>query len=73
MRFRAAMGGTIHEEIARARLSRARRLLKATTLTVEQVASASGFGVVQRFHAAFRSAEGTSPGEWRRRGEESAR
>ena len=70
MRFRAAMGRTIHDEIARARLSRARRLLKATTLTVEQVATASGFGVVQRFHAAFRSATGMSPGEWRRRGEE---
>ena len=68
MRFRAAMGGTIHDEIARARLSRARRLLKVTTLTVEQVAAASGFGVVQRFHAAFRSAVGMSPGEWRRRG-----
>ena len=67
MRFRAATGRTIHDEIARARLSRARRLLKATTLTVEQVAAASGFGVVQRFHAAFRSAAGMSPGEWRRK------
>ncbi len=70
MRFRAATGRTIHDEIARARLSRARRLLKVTTLTVEQVAAASGFGAVQRFHSAFRTAAGMSPGEWRRRGEE---
>jgi LacI family transcriptional regulator len=65
IRFRAATGRTIHDEIARARLSRARRLLKATTLTVEQVAAASGFGAVQRFHSAFRSSTGMSPGEWR--------
>jgi LacI family transcriptional regulator len=73
MRFRTAMTRTIHEEIVHARLLRARRLLKATTLTVEQVATASGFGVVQRFHTVFRSAVGTSPGEWRRRGGEKER
>jgi LacI family transcriptional regulator len=67
-RFRAAMGRTIHEEIARTRLARARRLLKDTTLTVEKVAAGAGFRAVQRFHAAFRRAEGMSPGEWRRRG-----
>jgi LacI family transcriptional regulator len=73
VRFRAAMGRTIHDEIARARLSQSRLLLKDTTLTVEQVAAASGFGAVQRFHAAFRAAAGMSPGEWRRRGEDTAR
>ncbi len=67
MRFRAAMGRTIHEEIVRTRLTRARRLLKGTTLTMEKVAAGSGFGAVQRFHSIFRRAEGMSPGEWRRR------
>jgi LacI family transcriptional regulator len=68
VRFRIAMGRTIHEEIVRARLARARRLLKDTSLTMEKVAAGSGFGAVQRFHAAFRHAEGVSPGEWRLRG-----
>ncbi len=66
-RFRASMGRTIHEEILRTRLARARRLLKDTTLTVEKVADGAGFGAVQRFHAAFKRAEGLSPGEWRHR------
>lgn len=66
-RFRAAMGRTIHEEIVLTRLSRSRRLLRDTTLTLEKIAAGSGFGVVQRFHAAFRRAEKMSPGEWRSR------
>jgi LacI family transcriptional regulator len=65
VRFRIAMGRTVHEEIVRTRLARARRLLKDTSLTMEKVAAGSGFGAVQRFHAAFRNAEGMSPGEWR--------
>jgi LacI family transcriptional regulator len=65
VRFRIAMGRTVHEEIVLARLARAKRLLKDTSLTVEKVAAGSGFGAVQRFHSAFRKAEGVSPGEWR--------
>jgi LacI family transcriptional regulator len=67
VRFRIAMGKTVHEEIVLARLARAKRLLKDTSLTVEKVAADSGFHAVQRFHAAFREAEGVSPGEWRTR------
>jgi len=65
-RFRAAMGRSLHEEIVRTRLVKARRLLRETTLTLEEVAAQSGFGAVQRFHAAFREAEASSPGQWRR-------
>jgi len=64
-RFRAAMGRSLHEEIVRVRLTRARRLLRETELTLEEVAAESGFGGLQRFHAAFRAAEGVSPGAWR--------
>ncbi|MDA8425028.1 MAG: AraC family transcriptional regulator, partial [Treponema sp.] len=66
-RFRAAMGRSLHEEIVRVRLTRARRLLRETELTLEEVAAESGFGGLQRFHAAFRAAEGVSPGAWRLR------
>jgi LacI family transcriptional regulator len=66
IRLRSAMGRTIHEEIVRARLAHARRLLKETTLTMDRVAAGAGFGTVQRLHAAFKDAESVSPGEWRR-------
>jgi LacI family transcriptional regulator len=70
IRFRAAMGRSLHEEIGRARLARARRLLRDTDHTVERIAEESGFGALGRFHAAFKEAEGLSPGAWRRgRGE----
>ena len=67
-RFRTAMGRSLHEEIVRAKLARARHLLRDTDATIDRVAEESGFGAVGRFHAAFREAEGIAPGEWRRRG-----
>jgi LacI family transcriptional regulator len=67
VRFRSALGRSLHEEIQRVRLARARRLLRETGLTMEQIASDCGFGALQRFHAAFKEAEGVPPGEWRRR------
>ena len=64
-RFRAAMGRSIHEEIVRAKLARAKRLLRDTDETVERVAEGSGFGSVQRFYEIFKKAEGLSPSVWR--------
>jgi LacI family transcriptional regulator len=66
-RFRAAMGRSLHEEIVRARIARAKRLLRETDYTLDRVAGLSGFGAVQRFHQAFRQAEGMAPGAWRKR------
>ena len=65
-RFRKEMGRSLHEEILRAKLVRAKRLLRETDGTIEDVAEKSGFGSLPRFHEAFRNAEGMSPGEWRR-------
>jgi LacI family transcriptional regulator len=65
-RFRARMGHSLHEEILRAKLARAKRLLRDTDETIERVAEASGFGALGRFHAAFKESEGMSPGVWRR-------
>jgi LacI family transcriptional regulator len=69
MRFRRALGLSPHQEIVRARLGRAKRLLRETSYTMERVAEESGFGALQRFHETFKAAEGISPGEWRRRNE----
>ncbi len=65
-RFRRAMGRSLHEEILRAKLARAKRLLREGNDTVERVAEESGFGALGRFHEAFKKAEGSSPGEWRK-------
>jgi LacI family transcriptional regulator len=64
-RFKRATGRTLHEEIITVRVARSKRLLEATDLTMESVAEGSGFGCLQRFHEAFRSLEGRSPGAWR--------
>jgi LacI family transcriptional regulator len=66
-RFRQALGRSPHEEILRAKLSRAKRLLRETSYTLDRVAEESGFGSLQRFHSAFKAAERVSPGEWRNR------
>jgi LacI family transcriptional regulator len=65
-RFRKALGRSLHEEIVRAKIGRAKRLLRETNSTLDRVAAESGFGALQRFHAAFKEAEGLSPGEWRK-------
>lgn len=67
LRFRKALGRSVHEEIVRVRITRAKRLLRATDMTVARVAEESGFGAIQRFHAAFRDSEGVPPGRWRGR------
>lgn len=65
-RFKAALGISVHDEIVRVRLSKAKRLLRETDRTIEAVAAESGFGTAQRFYEVFRSREGVPPGEWRR-------
>jgi LacI family transcriptional regulator len=67
IRFRAAMGRSLHEEIIRVKLARAKRLLRESEATIDRIAEDSGFGNLGRFHTAFREAEGLSPNEWRRR------
>jgi LacI family transcriptional regulator len=66
IRFRRALGRSVHDEIVRVRIERARELLRTTTLTVAAVAAASGFGNPQRFHEAFRKAAGMTPGAYRK-------
>jgi AraC family transcriptional regulator, melibiose operon regulatory protein len=64
--FRAVVQVTVGDYLMRCRLAEARRLLVTTDLPIAQVASASGFGSVSRFYAAFTSACGVPPARFRR-------
>jgi LacI family transcriptional regulator len=66
-RFRDALGRTIHDEILRCRVDRARSLLIESDLTLPQVAMASGFAAASYFTTVFRRELGTTPGEFRAR------
>lgn len=66
-RFRAVLGRTVVEEIARLRLERAKRTLVDSDVPIKNVAHQSGFRGVKHFHKVFRAAEGVTPGEYRRR------
>lgn len=71
-RFRAFLGITPHQAIAAARVESAKRLLATTDLPLDAIAERSGFGGLQRLHAVFKSAEGLSPGAWKKRRRDSA-
>lgn len=65
-RFRATLGRTVHDEIMRARLDRARQLLIDTDLKLEQVALRCGFPSAQHFGVVFRKNIGQTPAHFRR-------
>lgn len=64
-RFSQACGHSIHSEIVRCRLSRAKRLLCETRLSVKSIAHLSGFASSQRMCVTFRKHLQTSPGRYR--------
>jgi LacI family transcriptional regulator len=66
VRFKRALGRTLHEEIVRTRLEAAKALLRTTDHTVARVAEESGFGTLQRFYEVFRKRESVSPARYRR-------
>ncbi len=66
VRFRRALGRTVHGEIRRTRLEAAKLLLRTTGRTVARIAEECGYGTTQRFHAAFLAAEGITPARYRR-------
>lgn len=65
-RFREVLGRTIHEEIRRAHLDRAKRLLVETRESLKIVAARSGFTDPQQFSRVFRSFLGFTPLRYRR-------
>jgi LacI family transcriptional regulator len=66
-RFKAVMGRTIHAEIQRVQVERARQLVAATSLPLKQVAAQAGFAYVQHMTTIFRRATGQTPGQYRKR------
>ena len=66
-RMKQVMGRTIHQEIQRVRLDRARDLLVNSDLAVKQVAKESGFASVQYMTRVFRAGTGETPASYRRR------
>jgi LacI family transcriptional regulator len=64
-RMKALLGRTIHQEIQRIRLTRARELLAAGDMTIKQVARESGFASVQYMTRVFRAATGETPAQYR--------
>lgn len=67
MRFRAHFGRTLHDEIRRVQIERAKQLLISTHLPVTEVGERSGFKYVNRFSVIFRSETGQPPGAFRAR------
>lgn len=67
MRFRRLLGRSVHDEIERAHLERAKRLLTETDLNVPRVAEASGFASASYFGAVFRRRNGMTPAKFRAR------
>jgi LacI family transcriptional regulator len=64
-RFRERLGRTLEEEILRARIQRAERILSETDLELVQVAGASGFRTTARLREALRRETGLGPTEYR--------
>ena len=64
-RMKRVLGRTIHGEIHRVRVDRARDLLANSTMPIKQVANESGFSGVQYLTRVFRKATGETPARYR--------
>ena len=65
LRFKAALGRTLHGAIRHVQLDRARGLITDTNLPLKEVAANSGFKSVQHMTTLFRKAFGHAPGQYR--------
>lgn len=65
--FKRAFGTTVLNYLTQHRISHAQRLLATTRDKILSIALDSGFGSVSRFNAAFKTACGCSPREYRAR------
>ena len=64
-RFKAAIGRSIHAEIQRVQLERAKQLVADTDLPLKQVAVQAGFQYVQYLTRLFRTRVGQTPAKFR--------
>lgn len=65
-RFRKGLGRSVHEEIVRARLAHAKRLLAENDHPIKAIARDVGFSSSEHLSKVFLQHEGTSPGAYRR-------
>jgi len=66
-RFKTVVGRTIHAEIQRIQVARARTLITSTDLPLKQIATMAGFANVNYMTTIFRQHVGSTPGECRKR------
>lgn len=65
--FKREVGRTIHEEIVRQRIEKAKDLLAHSKQSVGAIAVESGFGRVNQLHRTFRMHTGETPRKYRMR------
>ena len=65
-RFHRVLSRSIHDEIARVRIHRARELLVETNMTLAQISQLVGFRHQEYFGKIFKSSVGMTPGQYRR-------
>ena len=66
MRFRQATGHSVLDELLKARINRAKRLLVDTQLPVSAIIESCGYGSSTYFRDAFRKETGVTPLVWRK-------
>ena len=66
LRVKKVTGSTIHEEINRVQIDRAKELLSSTTMPIKRVARESGYANVQYFTRVFHQSTGQTPAEFKR-------
>ena len=64
--FKASFGVTCHRWLTERRIERAQELLASTRVSLEEIASQSGFADQSAFTRVFRQFVGIPPGLWRR-------
>ncbi len=65
-RFRVATGRSVHEEIRRVQIERAKQLLKESDLPIASIATACGFSAAYYLSVTFRKQTGQTPREYRK-------
>ena len=65
--FKREVGRSIHHEIIRHRIEKAKELLTHSQESVGEIAITSGFGRVNQFHRTFRMHAGQTPRKFRQR------
>jgi len=65
-RFKAVIGRTIHAEIQRLQIERAKQLVATTDLPLKEVAQEAGFKYVQHFTTLFHQHTGQTPTQYRK-------